>query len=348
MGIKVSIIVPIYKVERYIRRCIDSILNQTYPLIEVILVNDGSPDNCGQIIDEYAKVDCRIKVLHKQNGGLSDARNKGIELVTGEYVVFVDSDDWLADNFLEQMLNHSFKFNADVVQAAFYYAYDDHLLFDNRYYSKNDLPTILDNKTLMHELIVNEKVKNFAWGKLYRTEIIKDILFVKGVLFEDVFWAHRVMARVNTYVIIHQPLCFYLQRSESIVSTYTPKNLDILKGLIERHSFIEQYYSNLISESFRVILKTSLQHYKLLSWKNDVDQHCLYRIEIQDYIKTNHLKLKAAVKGNKLLNNQLNLFVINPYVYLCFDLLLKVLRKISLLKSPPSLERININSINKI
>src|SRR5690625_4114525 len=228
---RVSIIVPIYKVEKYIYRCVDSILQQTYSNLEIILVNDGSPDNCGEIADDYRNKDTRVKVIHKLNGGLSDARNKGMELVTGEYVMFVDSDDWLDKNTVEIMVNNSLNFKADVVQTAFYYAYDDKLLVDNRYYKESDPSVLLDNKALMYELVKNEKVKNFAWGKLYKTKLIKDIPFEIGVLFEDVFWAHQVMHQVNSYLILHEPLFYYYQRDDSIVATYSPRNLDIIKGL---------------------------------------------------------------------------------------------------------------------
>ncbi|UPG64504.1 glycosyltransferase family 2 protein [Metabacillus endolithicus] len=185
---KVSVVVPIYNVEKYIHKCIDSILNQTYENIEIILVNDGSPDNCGQIIEYYSKLDCRIKVIHKQNGGLSDARNHGMKYVTGEFTLFVDSDDWLEINMIEELVKNSIHYNADIVQVAFYYAYEDYILFDDRYFSKDDPPFLLNNSSLMYELLINEKVKNFAWGKLYKTNYIKNIPFKKGVLFEDVYW----------------------------------------------------------------------------------------------------------------------------------------------------------------
>lgn len=116
---KVSVVVPIYRVEKYLNRCIDSILNQTYRNIEIILVNDGSPDRCGSIAEEYAANDSRIKVIHKENGGLSDARNAGMEKVTSKYMIFVDSDDWLAANAIDILLSTSKKYKADVVQSAF-------------------------------------------------------------------------------------------------------------------------------------------------------------------------------------------------------------------------------------
>src|SRR5690625_4541436 len=139
---KVSIIVPIYKVEKYIHRCIDSILGQSYANLEIILVNDGSPDNSGVIADMYKESDHRIKVIHKKNGGLSDARNEGMKLITGEYTVFVDSDDWMDKNMIKIMVENSLKYEAEVVQTAFYYAYPNKLLIDHRYFSEDDKPTV--------------------------------------------------------------------------------------------------------------------------------------------------------------------------------------------------------------
>ena len=264
MTYKVSIIVPIYKVEKYLKRCVDSLLNQTYTNLEIILVDDGSPDHCGHLIDQYAKLDTRVKAFHKENGGLSDARNYGMQHVTGDYTIFVDSDDWIEQYAIETLIEACKAYQADIVQSAFYYSYNDYLLLDERYVSQTDGPQVLDNQTLMRELVINEKVKNFAWGKLYRTDLIRDLPFKKGVLFEDVFWAHKVMQRVKRYIILNSPMYFYVQREDSIVSTYTLKNLDILRGLKERHVFIEKYYKDLVNESYKILFKTSLIHFNLL------------------------------------------------------------------------------------
>ncbi|RST72554.1 glycosyltransferase [Siminovitchia acidinfaciens] len=339
---KVSVIVPIYKVEKYIHRCVDSILKQTYTNLEIILVNDGSPDNCGTIIDEYASNDCRIIVVHKENGGLSDARNVGMEYVTGEYTLFVDSDDWLDRNMIQILMSTSLIYKADIVQSAFYYAYEDYLLFDNRFDKKDDPPIILGNKPLMAELVKNEIVKNFAWGKLYKTEIIRDIPFKKGVLFEDVFWAHLVMHRVNTYVILNEPLCFYLQRSDSIVSTYTPKNLDIIKGLLERHHFIEEFYDHLIDESYKGILNTSLIHYNLLLANRNKINGKKYRYEIEIYIKNNYGRLKKSVINDNFLKKQLFLFSLHPYLNICFLIITRLFRRLHILPRPIRLERVTL------
>ncbi|MCL6572222.1 MAG: glycosyltransferase [Bacillus sp. (in: Bacteria)] len=338
---KVSIVVPIYKVEKYIHKCVDSILNQTYSNLEIILVDDGSPDKCGEIIDEYLKKDNRIKVVHKENGGLSDARNIGVQSITGEYTLFVDSDDWIENKMIEEMIKISQCYKADVVQSAFYYAYEDYLVFDRRNDSKEAFPEILDNPTLMHELVVNQRVKNFAWGKLYKSEIIKDIPFEKGVLFEDVFWAHKIMHRVSTYVIIHQPLYYYYQRSNSIVATYTPRNLDIIKGLKQRHTFLEEYYEDLLGESYKVILRTSLIHYHLLFINRKKDKGGLYKKEIQSYIKNHGKELMKSVEDDQQLRYQLFLFRIHPSLNMLFLLIRKLLRMIKIIPQPLGLERVN-------
>lgn len=339
---KVSVVVPIYKVEKYLHRCIDSILNQTYPHLEIILVDDGSPDNCGQIADDYAKRDERIKVIHKQNGGLSDARNCGMQYVTGEFTIFVDSDDWLESNMIEKMISKSHEFEAEITQAAFYYAYDDHLLFDNRCGENDDPPIVIDKESLMYELVNNKRVKNFAWGKLYKTDIIRDIPFEKGVLFEDVFWAYKVMHRVNKYVILNQPMYYYFQRSDSIVSTYTPRNLDFLKGLKVRHSFIEEFYPHLVDASYQLILESSLVHYTLLLANRKKDKQGLCRREIQLYIKNNYAELKRAVGNNHNLKNQLVLFKIHPYLNILFDIASRILKKIQIIPQTRGLQRIDL------
>lgn len=341
---KVSVIVPIFKVEKYLKRCVDSILNQSFTNLEVILVNDGSPDNCGEIADSYEQEDPRIRVIHKENGGLSDARNYGMKLATGIFTIFVDSDDWLELNMIEELVRASLTFKADVVQSAFYYAYEDHLLFDNRHFTKDDLPLILDNQELMTELVINERVKNFAWGKLYRTSLIKDLPFKKGVLFEDVFWAHHVMQRVQTYVIIHNPMCYYFQRNDSIVATYTPRNLDIIKGLKERHCFIEKFYGELANDSYQLLLRNIFIHYHLLLANRSKDKGGLLRKELQKYVKAHFIEFNESASNNHELQKQLYLFNIHPFFHTLYLIVNKFLRIASFHSKTPKLERINLSN----
>ncbi|MCP3030053.1 glycosyltransferase family 2 protein [Halobacillus sp. A1] len=345
MGETVSVIVPIYKVEKYLHRCINSILQQTYQKIEVILIDDGSPDRCGKIADEFARKDTRVKTFHKENGGLSDARNYGMKHVTGEFTMFVDSDDWLEPKAIDHMVHAILSFQADVVQSAFYYAHKTYMLFDQRYYTKNGDLILLNNENLMKELVKNETVKNFAWGKLYRTKLLKDIPFKKGVLFEDVFWAHQVMHRVNRFIILNEPLYYYLQRDDSIVANYTTRNLDIIKGLKERHAFIEKEYEPLIQESYKSLLKTSLIHYNLLFMNRKEDKKGQHRKDIQKYIHDHFSQLNKATEKDKQLNLQLRLFYKNPYLNLLYLGIHKVIRKFKLYSKTIVLEKIKNSSI---
>lgn len=338
---KISVIVPIYKVENYINRCIDSILNQTYKNIEVILVDDGSPDNCGNIVDDYKIKDSRIISLHKENGGLSDARNYGMKYATGEYVIFVDSDDWLKGEMIETLIGLAIELNADVVQSGFYYAYDKYLLYDDRYYKEYMNPIQLNRDEVMKELVINEKVKNFAWGKLYKIELIKDLPFKKGVLFEDVFWAHNVMNRVSKYVICHKPMYYYLQRNDSIVSTYTVRNLDIIRGMKERHKFIEKNYEELINESYKILTKTILLHYYLLNKNNDKDLDGCYRKELRSYIIENYSNIKDAIINDKELSKEVSLFKFNYYLSRIYVNINKILRRVNLKKKQSVLKKIS-------
>ncbi len=328
----VSVVVPIYKVEKYIHRCIDSLLCQTYTYLDIILVIDGSPDRCGEIAEEYARKDRRIKVIHKENGGLSDARNAGMRVAIGEYTVFLDSDDWLEPTMIEELLRCSLEHQADLVQSAFYYAYDDKLLFDSKNYSDDGSTLLLSNQEAMYELIRNDKVKNFAWGKLYRTELIKDIPFKKGVLFEDVFWAHQVMKRVNTFVLLHKPLCHYYQRSDSIVSTYSIRNLDILTGLKERLEFVKKHYPHYQNEAYKSILQNSLMHYNLLFRNRRIDKDGVNRREIHRYIKDHRSEIKKAVALEENLNRQLFLFTFSPMANITYLIVKKGFEK---MKSQP-------------
>ncbi|MGM8364853.1 glycosyltransferase family 2 protein [Virgibacillus sp. W0181] len=338
---KVSIIVPVYRVEEYIHRCLDSIMNQTYKHLEVIIVNDGSPDLCGEIAENYKQQDDRITVIHQKNGGLSAARNTGMQHVTGAFTMFVDSDDWLDEKMVEKLINAIHTYQADVAQAAFYYTYPDHLLVDERNYKQTARPVVFDQQTGMKELVVNEKIKNFAWGKLYKTAIIRDLPFTEGVLFEDVYWAHLVMDRVRAYVLLHEPLYYYRQRDDSIVTTYSARNLDIIDGLKERHAFIEKKYAWLTNESYKLLLKTNLFHYYLLVFNKEKDTLGIYRNEIKEYIKDHMNNLKKAVKNDRDLSRQLHLFSFHPNANLVYLAMRKLLRKMNITTQPAGLRQVD-------
>ena len=244
--IQLSIIIPIYNVSNYLKRCLDSVYSQIEDNWEVILVDDGSTDDSGEICEESKSKYPQTIVIHKENGGLSDARNVGIEIASGEYIYFLDSDDWLDPNAISTLLNFAIISNCEIVQGGFYYTYDDYLLYDNRKISIDQTHFILNRKDAMTELIKNEYIKNFAWGKLYKSSLVKKYLFPKGKYFEDSYWQHLIVNEINNYGVIPTPLYYYRQRESSISGQFNIKSLDLLKGYEDRLNFISNYYPQLV------------------------------------------------------------------------------------------------------
>ena len=249
-NINISIIVPIYNVENYLIQCLDSLYSQVTPSMEVILVNDGSTDHSLKICNNYKNKYPNTIIVNKENGGLSDARNAGTAIATGKYIYYLDSDDWLAPNALKQLYDFAEEHLCETVQGNFYYAYSDHLLLDNRYVKETEIPFTLSRKEAMKELIKNEYIKNFAWGKLYLTSIAKKYPFQKGVYFEDAFWQHHIINEVERYGVLPTPLYYYRQRENSISGNFSIRNLDLLKGYEERLKFIQKEYPLIITNLY--------------------------------------------------------------------------------------------------
>ena len=243
----VSVIVPIYKVENVLHYCIDSILNQTYKDFELILVDDGSPDNSGKICYDYAEKDSRIKVIHKKNGGLSDARNVGMAVATGEYISFIDSDDYVSDDFFECLLDIMNKENSDIAECSVVKFYED-----NRFDEFSDDLSVktYDTQDAMSALIAENQFHQHVWNKLYKTELVKDIPYAVGKLNEDEFWTYRVFGRANKVARINKTMYYYFQRSSSIMGVgYNIRRLDALEGKANRQKYIENNFPDLSTQA---------------------------------------------------------------------------------------------------
>lgn len=217
-----SIIVPVYNVEKYLERCIETILQQDFRDFELILVDDGSPDKCGMICDEYKKKDTRIRVIHKENGGLSSARNAGISISQGEYLAFVDSDDWITFDMYSYMIDLADKYNADIVSVSYCLAnkfdkkkvrgidYDGNVKIYNR------------EEALFHYLSVgmNSRIADFSvWNKIYRKNLFRNITFPEGQLYEDMATNYRIIKKISRYVRSEKVCYFYFQGGTSIVKS---------------------------------------------------------------------------------------------------------------------------------
>ena len=250
----ISVIVPIYGVEKYLDRCVRSIVSQTYNELEIILVDDGSPDDCPRICDEWAKKDNRITVIHKENGGLSDARNAGFAKAHGKLIGFVDSDDWLEPEFYEVLLHVMTENGADVSGCAF-----------RRISGEEPAP---EKKTAVHiyekedalRANIEKRIKQVVWNKLYKREIIEDIPFEKGKYHEDEFWSYQVFARTGKYAESDFVGYNYFIRSGSIIEdVYSVKRLDAVEAKCLRQGFLEEKYPE-ISSCGRIDLYRTCMH----------------------------------------------------------------------------------------
>lgn len=235
---KMSIIVPVYNVEKYLRKCIESILNQTFKDFELILVNDGSLDKCGEICDEYVKKDKRIKVIHKNNGGQSSARNAALDIAQGDYIGFVDSDDWIDPDMYETLYNLIIKSKKDIANISFT------KVFKNKkeiFSSHQEI--LLEKMTAMEELINHKLYGNYFWANLFKSSLIKQFRFKEGIIFEDVDLMYRIFDKSNGIITIGAPKYNYLQRENSTINTYKKnKNIDFHLIKNERREFLEKHY----------------------------------------------------------------------------------------------------------
>jgi len=257
----VTVIMPVYNVESYLKNSINSVVNQTYKNLQIILVNDGSTDGSSIICNEYAKIDKRITVIHQKNAGLSDARNKGLQKANGDYIFYLDSDDYLELDCIETLFKYSIRENADIVQTNFYYDYPDYLLYNNNLNGKDKVFT---REEAMKALLKQVVIKNFAWGKLIRADIAKKHLFPKGKYFEDTLWMYKIINSINTYILAGMPMLYYLQRSSSISGMFSVRNLDQLELHIERLKHIKLEQSKEIyKKAFSDFNKMVLNHVQM-------------------------------------------------------------------------------------
>ena len=232
----ISVIVPVYNVEKYLEKCVDSIINQTYKNLEIILVDDGATDNSGKMCDEFAKKDSRIKVIHKENGGLSDARNFGLDVATGKYIQFIDSDDYIDEDMLELLYNNIKKYNAEISMCSHYILTEEECTAEGT----NTLD-IYNRVDILKEVLLDEKVRSYAWNKLFLRDLFKEIRFPKGRVFEDVLTIPKIFEKANTVVLDDVSKYYYRQRKGSILHIQTKKlRLDYINAALEIMEYLRE------------------------------------------------------------------------------------------------------------
>ena len=279
----ISIIIPVYKVEKYLEKCIQSVINQTYENLQIILVDDGSPDNCGKICDEYAKKDHRIEVIHKSNGGLSDARNQGLERAKGEYIGFVDSDDYIEADMYEVLYNLLKQYNADVSICNFYTVSQGKISIKNADNGINEYNRI----EILKEILLDKNIQSYAWNKLYKKELFDEIKYPIGKKYEDIGTTFYLLEKCNKVVVTGKSEYYYINRQDSIVNNVTESTItDYIELIMQRYDYIEENIKELSSynkDYLKRILKTAEKDIKSLN-------------EVGDYTKKKYEELYNKVQ----------------------------------------------------
>ena len=222
----ISCIVPVYNVDKYLSRCLESLIKQTYENLEIIVVDDGSTDNCGKIIDEFSFKDNRVVALHKENGGLSDARNYGLLYAHGKYISFIDSDDWASPFYIENLYNSLKISNADLSISWFEKVVEGKKISLKCSKSLLNLQ-ILDNVSCIEKMLYQDYVETSAWGKLYKRELFIDNVYPKGEIYEDILVTYECLKRSKIVSVIRNVDYYYFQRKDSIQNqSFNRKKLD--------------------------------------------------------------------------------------------------------------------------
>ena len=287
----ISVIVPIYKVEDYLDRCVESIVNQTYKNLEIILVDDGSPDNCPQMCDDWAKKDNRIKVVHKKNGGLSDARNAGLNIANGEYISFIDSDDWIDLSTYDLVIPKMIETDSEIGSFDYIPVKDESFTIDD-----TDEFTILNSEEGILCTINNNLIKTVAWNKLYQKKILEGLLFEVGKLNEDEFFTFRALANASRIVFLKRQCYFYFQRPSSIMGNYSIKRLDMLEGVYQRMIFTKDYYPNIFVDAKLCFSLCCVYHYQIILMNKNMDLQKEAKRKVSEYRKKTKVHFRELKK----------------------------------------------------
>ena len=292
----ISVIVPVYKVENYLNQCIESIVNQTYKNLEIILVDDGSPDNCPLMCDNWAKKDNRIKVIHKQNNGVSSARNVGLEVATGDYLCFVDSDDTIHPKYCEILLNSILTNNADIAVCSWKKVNDINNP-KNKNYNTNNLTSKCFEGGEVFDLLYNKKIPLIMalWIKLYKKDIFKNITFPENkTVAEDDAIIPQVLLNCKRMVYVNLALYNNTQRNDSLTTiSFSKKRLHSLEVFKDRIEFIKVHKPEFVDEAVNHYIRILILYYHYAKWAK-------MEKEILDQIKNEINKVSSNGYENKL------------------------------------------------
>lgn len=317
---KVSVIVPVYNVESYIGKCLESLVNQTLEDIEIVVVNDGSTDNSESIIKKYVeKYNDKIKYVVKENGGLSDARNYGMKYASGEYIAFLDSDDYVDITIYEKMYKKAIDEECDFVECDFIWKYDNKEVKDCGYIYKDK-----------HEMLANARV--VAWNKLIKKELIDklQIEFPKGLRYEDVEFFYKLLPYINKFGFVKEYLIFYIQRGNSIVNTQNERTkeifvvLDNVINYYKEKGFYEEYKTELEYTYARILLCSSFLRIVKIKDKNIRKKLLNFTWESLNIKFPNWKKNEVLIKNNYSKNKYMR--TVNKFTFKVYSFIFRFIK----------------------
>ena len=327
----VSIIVPIYNVENYLPKCIESILAQTYTNIEVILVDDGSQDSCPQICDEYADKDSRVRVIHQANGGRSRARNVGLDVATGDYIMFADADDWVDADYVEKLYKIAMSYNAQLVVGRYRLVYSDYVLDES-----TGETLVLEGQEPLEFYVrghASYQKANAVWVKLYQKELLDGIRFVEDKYFEDVMFVTQVYAKCTKCVYFDQAIYNYNIATPTSI-TYAGVNELTFRDEIPIFNEKEQYLEDLnrkdLADAFSFFKFKRLLTYYCDCYRVGTKESRCYAKRIWKIVKDEQkkvLRLCAQKEGVALERLGMRLFLCAGWLYRCFLVTLRIYGK---------------------
>lgn len=309
---EISVIVPVYKVENYINECVDSLISQTFTDIEIILVDDGSPDDCGSICDAYAEKDNRIKVIHQKNAGLSAARNAGIDEATGQYLCFVDSDDYVSDDYCQTLYDLLVNFSCDYSVCGVVRFNDGKAPI----LASSNKSTIYTNYEYLG-LQLNKQREFGVWNKLYRRDIFDKIRFKKGKLHEDVFWSGDLARVCSNGVIETEKQClFYRQRKGGIVAQTSekcsPDKVEACKYVID---LVQLGYPDLYQRSLWYAIRYTWTFVDKIYVAKSFKENRVLLVSIQNLIREHKEEFSSMERLSEIERKRMILFARSRFVY---------------------------------
>jgi glycosyltransferase involved in cell wall biosynthesis len=308
---KISILIPVYNTDKYLAKCIESVLNQTYKNLEIIIIDDGSTDRSGEICDTYLEKDNRIKVIHQENSCRGNALNNGLRIATGKFVGFVDCDDYIEPDMYETLLDALCTHDADIAECGFFKVWRDEIKKYHNCHGSGKI-TLFDNCQAI-EALLSKKLNSATWNKIYKMNLVADLKFPYVRFCGDEAWIYKVFARSRKIVYLDLAKYYYLQRDGSLINSLIRwEKLELFYIFKERLEFINGSYPALFNFSQKNFFIFLIKYFRKLGMNDNLDKVKKNRSEIQKYLIENYESFYSNPLMNKKNKALLKIFKVSP------------------------------------